>query len=426
MPSIVIVGVQWGDEGKGKITDFLASEASTIVRYQGGNNAGHTILVGQEKYKLHLIPSGILYKNKICVLGNGVVVDLPGLVGELEDLKARDVDTSNLFVSSSAHLILEHHKTLDALQEDAKGNRKIGTTRRGIGPAYSDKVHRRGIRVGDLGDPEGFRDRLDIQRQAFEREAPGVELDWDAEIERQRQAYQALRSQITDTSALVNQHLDRGERVLFEGAQGTFLDLDHGTYPYVTSSTPTAGGACVGAGVGPTRIDRVIGVTKAYTTRVGGGPFVCELTDSLGDTLVERGQEFGTTTGRRRRCGWIDAVMLRYSARVNGLTDLAITKLDVLDEFDELKICTAYDTPSGRTGDFPLDDRTLEQSRPLYETHPGWKTPLGSIRDLEELPKQARSYLDRISELTGVRVSIVSVGADRSTTIIIRDPWLDV
>jgi adenylosuccinate synthase len=450
MPAIVLVGAQWGDEGKGKVTDYLAGGAAAVVRYQGGNNAGHTVLVGEEKYKLHLIPSGILYRARICILGNGTVVDLPALVAELDDMARRGVDTSNLYVSSAAHLILPYHKVLDARAEESKGADQIGTTRRGIGPAYEDKVNRMGIRVGDLTSPERFARKLERVRVARERELAGSDLDWDRIADETLAAFARLAAHVTDTGEMINQLLDSGERVLFEGAQGTFLDLDHGTYPYVTSSTPTAGGACVGSGVGPTRIDRVIGVTKAYTTRVGSGPFPTELTGAAGEEICRVGEEYGTTTGRRRRCGWLDAVMLRHAVRVNGLASLAVTKLDVLDAFDTLSICSAYDLASApeagfqsvrppaadgpepsemgarfaRVG-FPQDVPTLSAVVPRYEEHAGWRTSTKGIRDVEELPAAARRYLARIEELAGVPICLVSVGAERSTTIVLSDPWSD-
>jgi adenylosuccinate synthase len=428
MASLVIVGAQWGDEGKGKITDYLAQGADAVVRYQGGNNAGHTVVVGAEQYKLHLVPSGILWRAKRCVLGNGVVVDLPALVGELDALAARGIDTGALFVSDAAHCILPYHKLLDQRDEAArqKDATQIGTTGRGIGPAYRDKTSRVGIRVGDIADPALLKQKLLANRR--EKEAmlgdAASQLDWDAMAEELRGAYERLTLQVGDAAEAIHEQLEAGHNVLFEGAQGTFLDLDHGTYPYVTSSTPTAGGACVGAGVGPTDIDFVLGVTKAYTTRVGMGPFPSELTDDAGRKLCDIGHEFGTTTGRRRRTGWLDAVMLRHAVRVNGLGGLAVTKLDVLDSFDELWVCVCYEDEQGvPIAGFPGDAARLARARPRYERIRGWSAPTTAARRLEDLPRAARDYLDRIAELAGVPVVMVSVGAERATTIAAEDAW---
>ena len=423
MPSIVVVGAQWGDEGKGKLVDYLASEAVAVVRYQGGNNAGHTVLVGEEKYKLHLIPSGILYKSKVCILGNGTVVDLPALCQELRGMTARGVDTSNLYVSSAAHLILPYHKVIDSRTEESKGSEQIGTTRRGIGPAYEDKVNRMGIRVGDLGDPQRFKRKLEKHRQAKAAALAGADLDWESIAREYLWCYQTLDGHVTDTGEMVDRLLAEGNRVLFEGAQGTFLDLDHGTYPYVTSSTPTAGGACVGSGVGPTRIDTVIGVSKAYTTRVGAGPFPTELNDADGDAMSRVGEEFGTTTGRKRRCGWLDAAMLRYSVRVNGLTSIAVTKLDVLDGFKKIRVCSSYTLDGKPVTSYPVDVSSLARVEPVYEEFDGWESSTRGVKLYNDLPEKARAYLARMSELAGVPISIVSVGAERSTTIIHTDPW---
>ena len=427
MPSIVLVGAQWGDEGKGKITDYLASNADAVVRYQGGNNAGHTLVVGEETYKLHLVPSGILYPGKPCVLGNGVVIDPQALVGEVAGLRARGIDTAGLFVSETAHCILPYHKLLDAREEAEKsqaGGQQIGTTGRGIGPAYRDKVNRVGIRLCDLREPETLRRKLEQNRREKEPLLGAGALDWDALVAPLLQAYDALATQVGDASELINSLLDAGKKVLFEGAQGTFLDLDHGTYPNVTSSTPSAGGACVGTGVGPTRIDHVVGVTKAYATRVGMGPFPSELHGDEGMRLVSLGAEYGTTTGRQRRTGWLDTVMLRRAVRINGLTALAVTKLDVLDTYEELRIAVAYEDEQGRTLDrYPPHPETLLHVRPRYETWPGWCAPTTGARTLAELPPQARSYLARVAELAGVPIELISVGAGRETTIAARDPW---
>ena len=344
MSTVVLVGAQWGDEGKGKITDFLAEQADYVVRYQGGSNAGHTVVVGDDKFMLHLIPSGILYPDKVSVIGNGVALDPVILLEEMDGLSKRGIDLSNLRISSRAHIVMPYHKELDKLQED--GGRKLGTTKRGIGPLYTDKISRTGFRVIDLLDKKLFPEKLkaivDEKNFILDRIYGHPAFVYEDLLDEFRYYAERLRPMVTDTSLLVNQAIDQGKKVLFEGAQGTLLDIDHGTYPYVTSSHPVSGGACVGAGVGPTRINRVVGVVKAYTTRVGDGPFPTELFDDTGDLIRERGDEYGTTTGRPRRCGWLDAVILRYAARINGLTDIAITKLDVLDGFESIKICVAY------------------------------------------------------------------------------------
>ena len=428
MPALVIVGAQWGDEGKGKLTDYLAHSADAVVRYQGGNNAGHTVVVGAEAYKLHLVPSGILYRGKRCVLGNGVVIDLPALVGELDALNARGIDTGALFISDAAHCILPYHKHLDRQDEAQKQKdaQQIGTTGRGIGPAYRDKTSRVGIRVCDLAEEAVLAMKLEQNRR---EKAPllgtGADaLDWAAMGVELRAAYARLAPQIGDASGFVNALLDQGRAVLFEGAQGAFLDLDHGTYPYVTSSTPTAGGACVGAGVGPTRIDFVLGVTKAYTTRVGMGPFPTELHGDAGTQLGDLGREFGTTTGRRRRTGWLDVVMLRHAVRTSGIGALAVTKLDVLDTYDALEVCVGYTDEHGRAGErVPASIEALGRVRPRYETLPGWRAPTTSARTLADLPAAARAYLERIAALVGVPVALISVGAERTTTIAAHDPW---
>ncbi|MFH1807717.1 MAG: adenylosuccinate synthase [Pseudomonadota bacterium] len=416
MPAVVIVGAQWGDEGKGKITDVLAHDADVVVRYQGGNNAGHTIVVGPETYKFHLIPSGMLYQQKLCVLGNGVVVDPEELIAELDGLEHKGVDTARLKVSSRAHYILPTHRELDQRSEEKKGSSKIGTTGRGIGPAYRDKVIRSGIRVGDPIDPVHLTEQLG--RHLDEHAADLGATTWTAASLARHllDMYARLRPHICDSVALVNGRLDQGQRVLFEGAQGTLLDVDHGTYPFVTSSSPTAGGACIGAGVGPTRIGAVVGVTKAYTTRVGSGPFPTELEDAVGERLRAAGNEFGTTTGRPRRCGWLDLVALRYAVQVNGLTQLAITKLDVLDGFDTLKVCVGYRIDGKDYAGFPASVRQLDQVEPVYEEHPGWSQPSTGARAWSELPANAITYISRIEEFLRTPVAIVSVGADRDAT----------
>ena len=415
MPAVVIVGAQWGDEGKGKITDYLAEGADTVVRYQGGNNAGHTIVVGQSTYKFHLIPSGMLYSEKTCVLGNGVVIDPEQLISELDELQKTGIDTSRLKISDQAHFILPTHKLLDQRNEARKGAGKIGTTGRGIGPSYRDKVDRRGIRVGDPAHPERLMQLLTEHLAELPEE---VTKDWPAEriAELLAKSYKRLQAHIVSTPTLINDILDDSGRVLFEGAQGTLLDVDHGTYPFVTSSSPTAGGACIGSGVGPTRLNVVMGVAKAYSTRVGSGPFPTELDDATGEKLRQVGHEFGTTTGRARRCGWLDLVALRYAVRINGMTHLAITKLDVLDAFDELAICTGYELNGAVTRNFPSHLTDVERAKPVLQKMPGWKTTTTNARSWSELPPQAIAYIARIEEVLRVPVALVSVGAERTAT----------
>jgi len=418
MSAVVLVGSQWGDEGKGKITDFLAEKADCVVRYQGGSNAGHTVEVASEKFMLHLIPSGILYPKTTCIIGNGVVVDMGEVLTELKGLQERGIDTSNLRISSRAQVVMPYHKEIDAIEDQCK---KIGTTKRGIGPAYEDKISRTGFRICDLFDP-GFKERF---AQEMERknlllqkiyDAPGFEIE-AIYAELMDQAAR-LQKYVADTSLLVNQAIKEGKKVLFEGAQGTLLDIDHGTYPYVTSSYPTSGGACIGAGVGPTNISRVIGVVKAYTTRVGEGPFPTELNDANGELLRSRGAEFGTTTGRARRCGWLDAVILRYAARINGLTDLAITKLDVLDTFATIKICVAYRYKGEILYEFPDNLGILQECVPEYIEMPGWQQDISQIEHYEDLPAAARNYIAKVEELCGVKQAIVAVGPKRTQTIV--------
>jgi adenylosuccinate synthase len=424
MAAVVIVGTQWGDEGKGKVTDYLAEKADMVVRYQGGSNAGHTVVVNGQEYRLHLIPSGILYPGKTCVIGNGVVVDLEVLVQELEGLEARGVDVSGLRISQAAHLVLPYHRLLDGLDEDRRGGGRIGTTRRGIGPAYLDKVARRGLRVIDLYNPQRFRQQLADNLAAVNETLAAAgqpALDPDLLAERYLGLGEKLKPFVTDTSLLINRALDAGAKVIFEGAQGTLLDLDHGTYPYVTSSYPVAAGACLGSGVGPTRIDRVIGVVKAYCTRVGEGPFPTELAGEEGECLRERGREYGTTTGRQRRCGWLDAVALRYAVRVNGLTGLAVTKLDVLDCLPVVKVAVAYRYQGELMKEFPLDLAVLSGCQPVYEEMEGWQEPIQEARSLEDLPAAARRYVARLEELSGVPVMLLAVGPQRHQTVCLRE-----
>jgi len=422
MSAVVLIGAQWGDEGKGKITDFLAEKADMVVRYQGGSNAGHTVVVGDEEYKLHLIPSGVLYPGTDCVIGNSVVVDLEITLREIDGLEQRGISASRLKISDRAQLIMPYHKKLDEMQEEGKGANKIGTTKRGIGPCYMDKAARVGIRVCDLLDQEIFEQKLDInlaEKNTLFTKIYGVEgFDREEIIADYRLLTERIRPYIADTSVLVNDAIDAGRKVLFEGAQGTMLDLDHGTYPFVTSSHPVAGGACIGAGVGPTRIGQVIGVTKAYTTRVGEGPFPTELLDETGEFIRKEGAEFGVTTGRPRRCGWFDAVVVRYGARLSGLTSLAITKLDVLDKLAEIKICTAYEYRGQVIKDFPASLKVLAECRPVYETMAGWQVDTTGATEYTDLPAQARAYLERLEELTGVKAAIIAVGPKRSQTIV--------
>jgi adenylosuccinate synthase len=421
MANTVIVGAQWGDEGKGKIIDVLSEQADVVVRYQGGNNAGHTVKVGSEKYVLHLIPSGILHHGKICVIGNGVVVDPIALLGEIREVESRGFPVKGrLFVSDRAHVVFPYHGMLDSAREGrAEAGAKIGTTKRGIGPTYADKVSRVGLRMCDLVDagfPAMLRKRLaevsDILRAmgAEPPDAGGIEA-------RSIEAAAALAPYVADTVTLMNGFVREGRSVLFEGAQGTMLDIDFGTYPFVTSSNATAGGASTGTGVAPHRIDRVVGVVKAYTTRVGEGPFPTELKDDIGRHIGKVGQEFGATTGRPRRCGWFDAVVARYSAAVNGVDDWAITKLDVLDELAEIKICTAYECDGRKFDAMPANVRVLERCKPVYETMPGWRTQTSAMTRYEQLPPAARAYVERLVALIGGRLGILSVGARRDSTI---------
>jgi len=419
LTTAVLIGTQWGDEGKGKITDFLAEKADLVVRYQGGNNAGHTVVVGE----LHLIPSGILYPDKICVIGNGVVIDPKVLKEELFYLKERGVYANNLRISLRAHIILPYHKKLDELEEEDKGDNKIGTTKRGIGPAYRDKASRTGIRVSDLLDKQLFAEKLALnlkEKNNLLEKIYGVEgFNFDDLYQEYLEYAEIIKPYAVDTSRLLNEAIENGLKILFEGAQGTLLDLDHGTYPYVTSSHPVAGAACIGAGVGPTKINKVIGVVKAYTTRVGSGPFPTELLDETGEFLRKQGYEFGTTTGRPRRCGWFDGVIARYAARVNGLSGLAVTKLDVLTGLDILKVAVGYRFNGEIIKEFPASLKELSQCEPVYEELPGWKEDITAAKKLSDLPENARNYLKKIEEITGVPITIISVGTRRDQTIIL-------
>ncbi len=421
MPNIVLVGAQWGDEGKGKIIDVLAEESDVVVRFQGGNNAGHTVKVGDDKYVLHLIPSGILHPGKHCVIGNGVVIDPVALVSELDELKQKGVDPDGRFhISDRAHVVFPYHGLLDLTREsNLHKGKKLGTTKRGIGPSYSDKAARVGLRMGDLIDPqfdELLMPRITEANKVLQ--AMGADpVDAGQLLAAYRTAAQELAPFVSDTISFLGEACRTKKSILFEGAQGTMLDIDFGTYPYVTSSNGTAGGACTGSGVPPHRIDQVLGVIKAYTTRVGEGPFPTELTDEVGQTLAKVGNEFGATTGRPRRCGWFDAVVARYAAMVNGIDFWAMTKLDVMDSLQTIKICVAYECDGKRYNTVPANIRVYERCRPVYEEMPGWQCPTTAVTTLKDLPPKARAYVDRLCEITGVKLGILSVGPKRSSTM---------
>ena len=422
MPATIVVGTQWGDEGKGKFTDLFAKEMSMVVRYQGGHNAGHTLVVDGESFALQLVPSGVLYDHIVPVIGNGVVVDPVVLLAEVDMLSAKGVDGSRLRVSGNAHLTLPYHQEIDALTERYLGKNKLGTTKRGIGPSYADKSTRVGIRVQDLLDPKIFREKLEAvledKNQVLTRVYNRLPFDVDELAETYLgEVRDRMVPYVTDTVGLVHEALEAGQHVLFEGAQATFLDLDHGTYPFVTSSSPTAGGACTGAGVGPRHIDRVVGIAKAYITRVGAGPFPTELFDEVGDHLVDVGHEYGTNTGRRRRPGWFDAVMMRQAVRVNSLSEIALTKLDVLDQLDEVSVCVAYDVDGERHETLPYHQSDLHRATPICETLPGWKTDLTAMTEPGDLPVEARNYLDFLEDQVRCPISLVGVGPGREQFI---------
>ena len=421
MPALILVGTQWGDEGKGKATDLLADQVSHVVRYQGGNNAGHTIIVGDVTLKLHLVPSGILYPHVTPVIGDGVVIDPGVLLDELDQLVDQGLDVSKLKISGNAHLIMPYHRELDAVTERYLGRQKLGTTKRGIGPAYADKAARVGLRVQDLYDMKIFRQKLDTvlkEKNAILSRVYNRLPMKGADIETEYAVYaERLRPYIADTGTLLHEALERDETILLEGAQGTLLDLDHGTYPFVTSSNPVAGGALTGAGLGPKHVDRVIGITKAYVTRVGAGPFPTELHDDIGERMTAVGQEYGTTTGRRRRVGWFDAVLARYAARVNGLTEHFLTKLDVLSEFDTLKVCRAYRYQDSEFEHFPPHQSIFHHAEPVYEELPGWNVDITKVSEYDDLPDNAKVYVDRLEELSGVPILWVSVGPARVQTL---------
>ena len=425
MPAIVLLGAQWGDEGKGKATDILGDRVDYVVRYQGGNNAGHTVVIGDQKYALHLLPSGILSPNVVPVIGNGVVIDPAVLLEEIKGLNERGIDTSKLVISSNAHLITPYHRTIDKVSERFLGKAKIGTTGRGIGPAYADKISRIGIRVQDLFDEsilekkiEGaLRDKNQVLTKVFNRK----EMETQEVLEEYRTYAEILRPYIADTALLLNKALDAGKTVLLEGSQGTLLDVDHGTYPFVTSSNPTAGGACTGSGIGPTKIERVIGIVKAYTTRVGSGPFPTELENEDGEKLRTIGHEYGTTTGRNRRCGWYDAPIARFAVRINGLTDFFLTKLDVLTGWEKIPVCVAYEIDGKRVEEVPSSQTDFHHAIPIYEYLPGWSEDISKARTISDLPKNARDYISFLEEISGAPMSAIGVGPGRDETIVTRD-----
>jgi len=425
LPAIVLLGAQWGDEGKGKATDILGDRVKYVVRYQGGNNAGHTVVIGDQKYALHLLPSGILTPTCIPVIGNGVVIDPAVLLEEIRGLNERGVDTSNLKISTNAHLITPYHRTIDKVSERFLGKAKIGTTGRGIGPAYADKINRIGIRVQDLFDPSILRQKIEgalkdknqVLVKVFNRK--GLEID---EILKEYLEYaEILRPYVTDTSLLLNQALERGENILLEGSQGTLLDVDHGTYPFVTSSNPTAGGASTGSGIGPTKISRVIGIVKAYTTRVGSGPFPTELFDEDGEKLRSIGGEVGVTTGRARRCGWYDAPIARYAVRINGITDFFLTKLDVLTGWEKIPVCVAYEIDGRRVEELPASQSDFHHAKPIYEYLLGWSEDISKARKLSDLPVNAQGYIKFLEKISGAPMSAIGVGPGRDETIQIRE-----
>ncbi|CCC57779.1 adenylosuccinate synthase [Caloramator australicus] len=423
--SLVVIGAQWGDEGKGKITDFLAEGADVVVRYQGGNNAGHTVIANDKKYKLHLIPSGILYDDKLCIIGNGVVIDPKALLDEIEYLKNEGirVDNKKLLISDRAHVIMPYHKKIDALSEKKRGSKDIGTTGKGIGPCYTDKHERTGIRICDLLNKEVFYEKLktnlEVKNRLIREIYEDEEMNFDEIYNTYIEYAEKLKDFITDTSVVLYDNIKEGKKVLFEGAQGTLLDIDYGTYPYVTSSHPIAGGVCIGSGIGPTMIDRVVGVCKAYTTRVGKGPFPTELFDEVGEYIREKGFEYGTTTGRARRCGWLDLVILKYAARISGLTSLAITKIDTLAGLEKIKVCTGYEFEGRVIDNFPASLEDLAKCKPIYEEFDGWDESIKDAKTYDDLPENAKRYLKFIEEYTGVRISIVSVGPERENTIVV-------
>lgn len=421
--NVVVIGGQWGDEGKGKLIDFLSQDVDIIARYQGGNNAGHTVVVKSKEYVFHLLPSAILHKNKVCVIGNGVVVDPKALLTEISELKEKGINVSakQLKVSGLCHIVMPYHRILDGLRESVRKN-KIGTTGRGIGPCYSDKVARCGIRMIDLLNPGVLKaklaDNLNEKNEIFSKAFNHQAFDFETLYKEYLEYGKVLEPYICDTVLFLNQCIDQGKSVLFEGAQGTFLDIDFGTYPFVTSSNTTSGGVCSGTGVAPTKINKILAAVKAYTTRVGEGPFPTEFSDHLENEIREKGREFGATTGRPRRCGWFDSVLVKYSVMINGLSELAIMKLDVLDELKEIKICTAYEYKGKQFKDFPMDFEILSKAKPIYESMPGWGSPTRGVTDYKKLPVNARKYIERLEKLLGISIRYVSTGSKREETII--------
>ena len=423
MSTTVVLGAQWGDEGKGKVTDFFASSADFVVRFQGGNNAGHTIVVGDEKLALSLTPSGVLYPNCVPVIGSGCVIDLEFLKEELEMLNDRNINTEKLAISPNAHIVMPYHKLLDELIEESLGENKIGTTKKGIGPCYADKIQRRGIRVQDLLNQDLFEKKVKANIEETNLTLTKIyskpPLVAEEIINEFRSYVDMITNHIADTSLLIDKAIKDGKSILFEGAQGTLLDIDHGTYPFVTSSNTSSGNAAIGSGVGPKNIDRIVGVTKAYISRVGSGPFVTEQKNEIGDYLIEKGAEFGVVTGRRRRCGWLDLISLKYSVRVNSLTELFITKLDVLSGLDELKLCIGYNTENKVITDYPYELTILESAEPVYETFDGWSDDISSVKNYDDLPENAKTYLKAIENFIAVPITFISVGPERTENIII-------
>ncbi len=424
MSSIAVIGTQWGDEGKGRIVDLLSSQADMVVRFQGGNNAGHTVVKGNDKFKLHLIPSGILYPDVLCIIGDGVVLDPEVLIEEFDNLKEKGIKTDNLRISCKAHMVMPYHIVLDKAGEHRLGKSSIGTTHKGIGPVYSDKAARSGIRTQDLQDLKIFKVKLEESlklKNAVIEKIYGLEpLNAEEIFNKYKEYSKRINKYIIDTTFLINKYLDKNKKVMFEGAQGTMLDIDHGTYPYVTSSSVTSGGACTGSGVGPGRLDEILGIVKAYTTRVGSGPFPTEESGKIGDYLREKGQEYGTTTGRARRCGWLDTVVQRYSAMINSLDSMAVTKLDILSGLKKIKVCTGYKYQGKVYTDLPCHQTVMHKCKPIYEELKGWEEDISQVKNFEDLPEEARSYIGRIESLVKVPVSMISVGPERSQ-IIIRD-----
>ena len=424
MASVIIVGTQWGDEGKGKIVDYLAENCEYVVRSQGGSNAGHTVVVDNVKYKLRLLPSGILYNDKVCIIGNGVVIEPKVFLGEIDALAEKKVNISNLKISNRAHVLMPYHRLLDELQEEDLGENKLGTTKNGIGPCYMDKSSRLGIRIVDLMNKEVFAKKLkfnlELKNKLLKKVYNHDGFDYDALLKEYLEYAERLKPYVADTTTILNKAIKEKKNILFEGAQATMLDLDHGTYPYVTSSYPAVGGACTGSGVGPRKIDNVIGVVKAYSTRVGEGPFPSELHDDIGQAIRDKGGEYGTVTGRPRRCGWLDACVVKYASYVNGLDSIAVTRLDILDDLDKLKICVAYKYNGEILEGYPADLDILSKAEPVYEEFEGWKTSTREIREYDKLPENAKKYLKRLSEVIETDISIVSVGASREETIIVK------